>query len=300
MKTSIITITHNRAHLLDETIQSVLNQTFEDFELLVIDDGSDDNTKTVIADFKDSRIQYFKYQKSGKRSFLRNEGFRKATGDLIAVLDSDDLWAKDKLQKITTVFESEPNADFVFHNVSFIGDTSFTGSYYRFKNGFVNILDLLFSNVVLPFPIFTIRKTALSKIGFLDENMIDGQHDLYLRAAANLTVYYLDENLVEMRKHDQNISAKTDMRHYTDYLKAIEKLQDYGSISVRKSHVLKSRICNKMGYLYKQDQNFVLAKRHYRQSFIMHFANFNALKSMINYLKLNLTIQIESTQNYHI
>ena len=289
MKTSIITITYNRAHLIGETIRSVLNQTVGDFEHIIIDDGSNDNTGEIVVAFNDPRIRYFKYPKSGKRSFLRNEGFRKAKGEYVAVLDSDDIWTEDKLEKIMAIFEQKPKTDFVFHNVSFFGNTGFNGSFYNLKTGFIKLLDPLLSNAILPFPVFTIRKNALDKIGLLDEDMIDGQHDFYLRAAANLNAYYLDATLVKMRKHGQNISARNDMSHYLDYLKALEKLQTDGKISHKKNKILKSRICNKMAFLYKQEQSFLFAKKLYRESFRSHYANIHGLKSIVNYLNLRLT-----------
>jgi len=87
---SVITPTYNRAELIGKTIDSVLKQEFEDFELIVIDDGSTDNTKSIVEAYSDPRIIYY-YQQNGERGKARNTGVRKAKGDYVFFLDSDDL-----------------------------------------------------------------------------------------------------------------------------------------------------------------------------------------------------------------
>lgn len=87
---SIITPTYNRAHLLERTINTVLAQDFADFELIIVDDGSTDNTKGIIERFKDERIRYI-YQENGERGKARNTGTLNAKGEYVFFLDSDDL-----------------------------------------------------------------------------------------------------------------------------------------------------------------------------------------------------------------
>lgn len=226
MKVSIITITYNRAHLIGDTIQSVLNQTYTDFEHIIIDDGSTDNTEEVVKNFNDERIRYY-HVKKNKRSFLRNEGIRKSTGELISILDSDDIWRKDKLEIVTSIFINKPELNFVIHNLSFLPNKdSIKKPFSNYKKDFYKyILDDLFSNKILPYPIFTIKKDFLLTIGLLDENYIDGQHDLYLRVASNSKVYYTSKTLTYMTKHDGNISSKFDVTHCKDYKKSLQKLK---------------------------------------------------------------------------
>jgi len=91
-KVSVIIPTYNRAHLIGRAIQSVLNQTYQDFELIVVDDGSTDNTNEVIKEFsqKDKRILYIKHDKNKGGSAARNTGIKAARGEYIAFQDSDD------------------------------------------------------------------------------------------------------------------------------------------------------------------------------------------------------------------
>lgn len=248
MKVSIITITFNRAHLIGETIQSVLNQTYKDFEYIIIDDGSTDDTETVVKGFNDDRIRYYKYEKSGWRSYLRNEGFRKATGELISVLDSDDIWTTDKLETVTSIFNENPEINFVIHNLSVINEKRVIGSpFSNYPKSFKGtILNDLLDNKILPYPIFTIKQKTFAEIGFLDESLIDGQHDLYLRIASKQEVYYCSKELTLMKKHGQNISSKKDVTHYKDYLSTLEKLKNENSIEPKKYQALNNWILKSM------------------------------------------------------
>ena len=96
---SIIIPAYNAADYLAQTIESVLNQTYSDFELILIDDGSTDRTREIIKDYqcKDARIKYF-YKENGGVSSARNLGLQKATGDFVSFLDSDDLWDRRFLE----------------------------------------------------------------------------------------------------------------------------------------------------------------------------------------------------------
>ena len=95
---SVIIPTYNRAKLVCEAIESVFNQTFKDFELLIVDDGSTDNTKEVLKPYlSDPRVKYI-YQENKKRAVARNNGIRNSKSEWIAFLDSDDLWIEDHLE----------------------------------------------------------------------------------------------------------------------------------------------------------------------------------------------------------
>ena len=98
MLVSVIIPTYNRSQFLAEAITSVLDQSYKNLELIVVDDGSTDQTSQIVQEFKDKRIRYF-YQENKGVSAARNLGFKQARGELIAFLDSDDLWLKHKLEK---------------------------------------------------------------------------------------------------------------------------------------------------------------------------------------------------------
>lgn len=106
-KVSVIIPTYNREHVIVKTINCVLSQSFADFEVLVVDDGSTDNTADIVAQIQDERIRYIKKENGGASS-ARNLGLKETQGEFIAFLDSDDLWPKDYLSKMLVYFENDP------------------------------------------------------------------------------------------------------------------------------------------------------------------------------------------------
>src|SRR5262245_9759520 len=111
-KISILMPTYNRATLIGETIESILNQTYQDWELIIVDDGSDDDTEQLVSQFKDQRIQFYKAGRIAINGKIKNIGIEKANGELIALIDSDDLWAETKLEKQVAALQEYPDAGF--------------------------------------------------------------------------------------------------------------------------------------------------------------------------------------------
>ena len=96
---SIIMPTYNCAKFINETIKSVLNQTYENWELVIVDDCSNDNTEEVVVSFNDKRIKYNRLEKNSGAAVARTTAMKMATGNYMAFLDSDDLWKDNKLEK---------------------------------------------------------------------------------------------------------------------------------------------------------------------------------------------------------
>ncbi|MCR8929537.1 glycosyltransferase family 2 protein [Priestia megaterium] len=111
-KVSIIIPVYNSCETIERTISSCLSQTYSDFEIIVIDDGSTDKTKSVIDGIKDYRIKYYYFENSG-RSVARNRGLQYAQGEFIQFLDSDDTLKIDKIEKGMTIFKKQPHLDAV-------------------------------------------------------------------------------------------------------------------------------------------------------------------------------------------
>ena len=114
---SVVIPTYNRSHLLQLTLQSVEEQTFKDLEIIVVDDGSKDNSREVIRQLQkhDNRIVYI-YQVNQGASAARNTGIRNSHGKYIAFLDSDDLWKPAKIEKQLIAFNANKDVDVVYVN----------------------------------------------------------------------------------------------------------------------------------------------------------------------------------------
>ncbi len=120
-KVTVIIPTYNRAHLIKRSVESVLNQTYQDIQILVIDDGSGDDTQQVVQGIEDARITYYRKEKNEGVSLARNTGVELAQTDYIAFQDSDDVWRPDKLQKQMQKMKSEDVAmvycPFAYHGM---------------------------------------------------------------------------------------------------------------------------------------------------------------------------------------
>lgn len=201
---SVVIPTYNRAKLIRRAIVSVLEQTYTDLELIVVDDGSLDNTADVIGAINDPRVKYIWQQNSGA-CVARNKGIIKASGEYIAFHDSDDVWHKDKLEKQFTVLQ-ETNASVVFCRMNKIvgGQKKGVISNY-FKEGFQ-------TKDVLPFSIGTqtlIGKASVFRNEFFDKTMPRFQEfELLLRIQKKHSIYCMDEALVDYHIQEDSISRK--------------------------------------------------------------------------------------------
>ncbi|MDD5136888.1 MAG: glycosyltransferase, partial [Candidatus Omnitrophica bacterium] len=113
---SVIIVAYNHARYLGQAIRSVLDQTFDDLEVIVFDDGSRDNTKEVVSSFHDKRIKYYHQENSGLPANGRNSGMKLAAGKYIALMDGDDFWYKEKLERCKEALDSMRDVDLVCHN----------------------------------------------------------------------------------------------------------------------------------------------------------------------------------------
>ena len=112
---SVIMPTYNRGHIIKNAIMSVINQIFQSWELIIVDDGSTDNTSEVVSSIADNRINYIRYEKNAGSNYARNIGIGKASGKYLAFIDSDNQWRTNYLESQLDVFQNdEVSADVVF------------------------------------------------------------------------------------------------------------------------------------------------------------------------------------------
>ncbi len=119
-KFSVVIPTYNRAAALKETIDSVLKQTFDDFEILVVDDGSTDDTKEVVASFSDQRIKFFWIPNSGGPGTPRNIAINNSSSEWLCFLDSDDIWYPSKLEIVDKSISLNPDMDAFCHDQHYL------------------------------------------------------------------------------------------------------------------------------------------------------------------------------------
>ena len=204
---SVIIPTYNRAALVRDAVRSVLEQTFSDFELIVIDDGSTDGTDAVMAGFDDRRLFYIKQENRG-RSAARNRALSRARGRFIAFLDSDDLYLKDKLEKQVAYMDRNPDVDMIYTSaicVDEAGRPLDKQIYTAEVEGDIYRQVAFFQPVTITLPTVMLRREVLDTIGNFDERMDRFEDtDLWRRIAKRFKVGILREPTCILKTHDDN------------------------------------------------------------------------------------------------
>jgi glycosyltransferase involved in cell wall biosynthesis len=168
---SVVIPTFNHAHYLDRALQSVYSQTLTDWEVIVVDNHSDDETEQVVSRFDDGRLQYLKIHNDGIIAKSRNTGVRAAKGEWIAFLDSDDWWTSEKLE-ITRDAITE-SVDFIYHNLEIVHESGAAMLRKGVKSSQVEspvVIDLLLKGNVIPNSSVVVRRHLLNDIGGINES----------------------------------------------------------------------------------------------------------------------------------
>ena len=207
-KVSVIIPTHNRAALLGNAIQSVLDQTFEDFELLVVDDGSEDHPEQVVRSFSDPRVRFIRHPVARGGGAARNTGIQNTHGPFVAFLDDDDAWYPEKLDLQVALLEKGARKLALVYGGYDIGDASgaqLTGTKTPIARGNLRH-QLLSSNVIGGTSLILVRRAALEHIGGFDENLPSFQdHDLYLRLSEHYKFDFVPNPLLRYHRHEIQI-----------------------------------------------------------------------------------------------
>jgi len=200
-KVSVIIPTYNRARSVSSAIQSVLDQTFEDFEIIVVDDGSTDNTKEVIKSFKDKKIHYLRHIKNKGSQAARNTGIKHSKGKFIAFLDDDDMWLPQKLERQLTIIEDKPDIGVIYTGFVFISDGKVYYVYTPSLRG--NIYYDVLKKTVAATSTVLLRRECFNKVGFFDEHLPRYEDwDLWIRLAKHFKFDFIKEPLVLCRFHE--------------------------------------------------------------------------------------------------
>ena len=211
---SVIIPTYNRCKFAKEAVESVLQQSFTDFEILVIDDGSTDNTASVIQDIRDRRVKYF-YKENNGASSARNWGLTKAKGEYLAFLDSDDLWPDDYLETMVQHLREQPMYGAAYSQIRLLlqdGKTQPFGYQHRFNSG--QITSDFFSGGLCILPSASIFKSQLWKDFWWDEALTNSfdDFDVFLRLSVK-TKFLFVPNIYALRRENSgsisNLAGRT-------------------------------------------------------------------------------------------
>ncbi|MBI9046108.1 MAG: glycosyltransferase [Anaerolineaceae bacterium] len=229
---SVIIPLYNMAQYIERALLSILHQTYQNFEIIVVDDGSNDEGEKIV-DFitqKDSRIKLFKLNHNQGVSAARNIGISQARGEVIAFLDADDEWEPQYLDMILLLRKDFPNCEGFASSYRFIesnGKVSNPKIYELDDQSFRGILRNYFLYSFQDAPIYTssmtITKEALHKLGGFPNGIKCGEDlDLFFRLYLDFQIAFINEKLVTIHKDAQNRSANRDIR--SDFLFTLNNL----------------------------------------------------------------------------
>lgn len=207
----------NRAHVIGDALESALAQTFKDFEIIVVDDGSRDNTSEMVAKFHDPRIRCIRTEQNQGVAAARNICLREGRGELISFLDSDDLWKPSKLEKEVNFLKRHPEAGALFEDLQKHDNGTYIASFQR-ESPFFSVMlakrnyprEIVFTEremylcLLREVPIkptaLTLRAEVIQKTGGFNEGWRAGSDwEFLLRAARVCRFGYLDEPLAVLR-----------------------------------------------------------------------------------------------------
>ncbi len=239
-KVSVIITTYNYGQFIQEAIESILDQTYKNFEIIVIDDGSTDNTKEVLKPYL-NRIKYI-YQENSHIPKARNTGILISKGEYLAFLDADDLWEKEKLKIQVEFLDAHPQIDMVFSDACVINQKGVIST--SFLNNKKLLRKIPFQTVSVDNKIFTrsifedmvreifilvtsvlVKRKVLIQAGMFDEACSRGLEgiDMWLRVINGCNVGFTDKVLSTYRIHGANTSADP-QRWRLAYIKLYKKI----------------------------------------------------------------------------
>jgi len=282
---SVIIPTYNRAKLVLRAIQSALNQTFQDLEVIVVDDGSTDNTREMVGEFVklDDRVRFLQHTINKGVSAARNTAIMQARGEYIALLDSDCIWLPEKIENQLKAFR-EASEKVGIVSTGFIYDDGneprtqiregISGEmYYKLIRG-------------LYWPgepsSLLIKAQCFEKVGLFDEKLPMGEDtDIYIRISKYYHFGTVAEPLLIERRIHQDRLTKNSMAMFEGRKRLLEKYRhEFPRVSLLKYH------CSAyVSQIYFTQGNFRLSRRYYRQALLAQpIKSFNIFKLIIAFL----------------
>lgn len=216
---SVVIASYNHATYIKEAIFSVLKQTYQNFEIIITDDGSTDNSCEIIRSINDSRIKLFVFEKNKGACIAMNHCILNAKGDYIAVMNSDDVWEHDKLEKQIQVFIQDPSIDAVFSNAAFFNENL---KEFENKPSYFDIFNqnnrsqgewlrrFFFEGNCLCHPSILIKKSCYDILGLYDNRYRQlPDFDMWIKFCKHFKLFIIPEKLVKFRVLDGDKNASS-------------------------------------------------------------------------------------------
>ena len=252
-KVSVIIPTYNRGQFIAQAIESVLSQTFHDYEIIVVDDGSTDKTQEILKKFE-GKIKSIRQENQGI-SKTRNRAIKVSTGQYIAFLDSDDFWVSDKLQVQVNILDTHPQVGIVYARMPIINEQGETIGMKPAGISGRNFKELLELWGDIPTSTVMNRRDCFDKAGFFDSTLEPMEDiDMWIRISQFYDLYEIENKvLAYYRRHEDQIT-KNKEKVYSGLLKINTKI--YKSYPQAPRDLTRRRIV---------ENQYLLAREYYRQ-----------------------------------
>jgi glycosyltransferase involved in cell wall biosynthesis len=288
---AIVMPAYNAAKYLPKSVESVLNQTYLDFELIIVDDGSSDETKKVLEPYR-NRISYI-YQSNGGISKARNTGIQSTACDYIALMDADDIWFPEKLERQMEFFKEYPELALVFCDLEFFDehrtgystfwkDTGYydemMSEYRKIRNPFAKLMrkNFILSSAAV------VKRECFSRAGLFDETVrCPGAEDkeMWLRIAVHYDMGCVPRSLVRRRMHPYSTRALESI--FLSIIEVVNKMENLYPERIKRekinTRVIKGQRYYFLGRVYLDDNNL----SHAREAFVSSLRHAFSVKALL-------------------
>jgi glycosyltransferase involved in cell wall biosynthesis len=280
-RVSVVMPAYNSAATVKDAIESVLAQTYPDFEIVVIDDGSVDDTERVVRQFGD-RVRYFK-QENGGVSVARNTGIKKSLGTYVAFLDSDDIWVPGKLAEQIPWLEADPKVGLVYCDWAVTsGEAVLQSSRHKelpAASGYV-FDELIQSGFILTSGVI-VRRACLDDVGDFDTSLaIAEDYDLWLRISYRWKLQLVDQCLLTKRSWDGSLSSNLKSTALARIMLFKKALKELPGMTSRSRKLMRRQLALSywdVGYDEFDGLSFREARKNFMQSLAYDWTNTKSL-----------------------
>ncbi len=241
---SVIIPTYNREKLILKALDSIFRQTYQDFEVLIIDDASTDQTDRVIRELNHPRVRYFKMDTNGGQCIARNYGIRQAKGEFVAFLDSDDEWLPEKLEKQVALFDSGSKRMGGVYGNSYTTDAiRGTTQLVETRNHRGDVHEAFLRGFCPPTPsLFIVKREALERVGGFDEDLLTFVDlDLWMRISEHYDFDYVQDPVIIKYEQIGDQYVNNFKKRYRGYHLFLKKWADELTKRVEKQGLMEMR-----------------------------------------------------------
>jgi len=240
---SVVIPLYNKENHINRAVDSVLNQSYQQFEIIVVDDGSTDDGASYVENYEDSRVKLIKQKNKGV-SAARNKGIKNAKYDFIGLLDADDAWKKDFLKEITLLIKDYPdNAVYATSYESYfdeenINKTKFSDMDDKFRGVVDNYFKYSLNGSLISASSVVIKKEIFNKVGFFDELLTRGEDlDMWFRIVLDSDLVFINKVLAIYYKNADNRACEKFFPFKKSFIRKMINNIDYYKLNNNKHNI---------------------------------------------------------------